>query len=152
MAEGKCFHLEVVTPDRQFYIGDADSLVLPAIDGYMGVEAGHEPVVTAVVPGELKYRSEGAWTHAVVSQGLAEIMPDRVMVLTTSAERPEEIDWKRAEAAKERAEERLRQKLSIQEYDNSKAALARAMARLKAARTSRHGGAGGGCLRRRIVL
>lgn len=101
MAEGKCFHLEVVTPDRQFYIGDADSLVLPAIDGYMGVEAGHEPVVTAVVPGELKYRSEGAWTHAVVSQGLAEIMPDRVMVLTTSAERPEEIDWKRAEAAKE---------------------------------------------------
>ena len=52
MAEGKCFHLEVVTPDRQFYIGDADSLVLPAIDGYMGVEAGHEPVVTAVVPGE----------------------------------------------------------------------------------------------------
>ena len=38
MAEGKCFHLEVVTPDRQFYIGDADSLVLPAIDGYMGVE------------------------------------------------------------------------------------------------------------------
>ena len=123
MAEGKCFHLEVVTPDRQFYIGDADSLVLPAIDGY-----------TAVVPGELKYRSEGAWTHAVVSQGLAEIMPDRVMVLTTSAERPEEIDWKRAEAAKERAEERLRQKLSIQEYYNSKAALARAMARLKAAR------------------
>ena len=119
MAEGKCFHLEVVTPDRQFYIGDADSLVLPAIDGYMGVEAGHEPVVTAVVPGELKYRSEGAWTHAVVSQGLAEIMPDRVMVLTTSAERPEE---------------RLRQKLSIQEYYNSKAALARAMARLKAAR------------------
>lgn len=134
MAEGKCFHLEVVTPDRQFYIGDADSLVLPAIDGYMGVEAGHEPVVTAVVPGELKYRSEGAWTHAVVSQGLAEIMPDRVMVLTTSAERAEEIDWKRAEAAKERAEERLRQKLSIQEYYNSKAALARAMARLKAAR------------------
>ena len=58
MAEGKCFHLEVVTPDRQFYIGDADSLVLPAIDGYMGVEAGHEPVVTAVVPGELKYRSQ----------------------------------------------------------------------------------------------
>ena len=103
MAEGKCFHLEVVTPDRQFYIGDADSLVLPAIDGYMGVEAGHEPVVTAVVPGELKYRSEGAWTHAVVSQGLAEIMPDRVMVLTTSAERPEEIDKARAERSRQGA-------------------------------------------------
>ena len=71
---------------------------------------------------------------AVVSQGLAEIMPDRVMILAASAEHPDEIDLKRAEAARERAEERLRQKLSMREYYNSKAALARALARLKAAR------------------
>ena len=56
------------------------------------------------------------------------------MVLVFSAERPEEIDWARAEAAKERAEERLRQKLSMRDYYNSKAALARALARLKAAK------------------
>ena len=61
-------------------------------------------------------------------------MPDRVMVLVSAAERPEDIDLKRAEAARERAEERLKQKLSIRDYYNSKAALARAMARLKAAR------------------
>lgn len=134
MAEGKLFHLEIVTPDRQFYIGEADSLVLPAIDGQLGVEVGHEPIVTALVPGELRYRVDGAWTRAVISQGLAEVMPDRVMVLSSSAERPEEIDRKRAEAARERAEERLRQKLSMQEYYNSQAALARAMARLRAVR------------------
>ena len=70
----------------------------------------------------------------MVSQGLVEIMPEKVMVLVFSAERPEEIDRARAEAAKERAEERLRQKLSMRDYYNSKAALARALARLKASK------------------
>ena len=69
-----------------------------------------------------------------MGQGLTEIMPDRVIVLVSAAERPEEIDMKRAEAARERAEERLKQKLSMRDYYNSKAALARAMARLRAAR------------------
>ena len=69
MAEGKTFHLEIVTPDKQFFIGEADSLILPALDGSMGVEAGHEPVATAVVPGDLRFRSGGVWTAAVVGQG-----------------------------------------------------------------------------------
>ena len=134
MAGGKCFHLEVVTPDRQFYIGDADSLVLPAIDGYMGVEAGHEPVVTAIEPGQLRYKTQGKWEPAAVGAGFVEVKPDHVVLLAGFAEHPEEIDRKRAEAAKERAEERLRQKLSMRDYYNSKAALARALARLKAAK------------------
>ena len=137
MAEGKTFHLEFVTHVKQFFIGEADSLVFPALDGSMGVEAGHEPVVTAVEPGDLRFRSGGTWTAAVVGQGLAEIMPDRAVILVSAAEHPEEIDRKRAEAARERAEERLRQKLSVRDYYNSKAALARAMARLKAARKKR---------------
>ena len=134
MAQGKTFHLEIVTPDKQFFIGEADALIFPALDGSMGVEAGHEPVAAAVVPGSLRFRAGGVWTDAVVGQGMAEIMPERVVVLASAVERPEEIDWKRAEAARERAEERLKQKLSIRDYYNSKAALARAMARLKAAR------------------
>ena len=84
---------------------------------------------------ELDCATYPVWPQAVASgYGLVFPQCNSSGVLTTSAERPEEIDWKRAEAAKERAEERLRQKLSIQEYYNSKAALARAMARLKAAR------------------
>jgi len=73
----------------------------------------------------------GQWQLAAVSGGFAEITPEYAVVLISSAEHPEEIDINRAEAARERAEERLRHKQSVVEYYNSKAALARAMARLK---------------------
>lgn len=131
------FLLEIVTPDRQFYNGQAESLILPIQDGFYGVETGHEPVVTSVEPGELRYRVDGQWRVAAVTSGFAEIMPDRVILLVSAAESPEEIDLKRAEAARARAEDRLRQKESLREYHSSKAALARAMARLKAVRDSR---------------
>lgn len=125
------FLLEIVTPDRQFFTGQVEGLVLPILDGEYGVEPGHEPVVTALAPGSLRYRLGGAWHAAAVSSGFAEIMPDYTIILVSAAERPGEIDLKRAQAARERAEERLRQKESLQEYYSSKAALARAMARLK---------------------
>ena len=131
MAETGTFYLEIITPERQFYIGPAEALVLPAVDGQMGIYPGHEPVVTAIEPGELRYKAEGKWEPAAVGAGFAEIKPDYVMWLVGFAEHPEEIDQKRAEAARKRAEERLRQKQSIHEYYHSKAALARAMARLK---------------------
>ena len=110
MAGPNTFQLEIFTPERQFYVGPAEAIIFPAVDGEMGVYPGHEPVVTAIEPGQLRYKAEGKWEH------------------------PEEIDRKRAEAAKRRAEERLRQKQSIHEYYHSKAALARAMARLKTRR------------------
>ena len=122
MAEASTFYLEIITPERQFYIGPAEALVFPAVDGEMGVYPGHEPAVTAVEPGELRYKVDGKWEPAAVGAGFVEI------------KHPEEIDRKRAEAARERAEERLRQKQSIHEYYHSKAALARAMARLKTRR------------------
>ena len=125
------FYLEVITPTRQFYIGPAESVVLPISDGAYGVEPGHEPTVTAIEPGELRYKVDGKWHSAAITSGFAEIMPDYTILLVSAAEHPDEIDRKRAEAAKERAEERLRQKQSLQEYYSSKAALARAMARLK---------------------
>ena len=134
MAGERTFYLEIITPERQFYIGPAQSLILPAVDGQMGVEAGHEPAVTAIEPGELRYQVDGVWEPAAVGAGFAEIKPDYVILLVGFAEHPEEIDRKRAEAARERAEERLRQKQSIHEYYHSKAALARAMARLKTRR------------------
>ena len=131
MAENSTFYLEIITPERQFYIGPAEAIIFPAVDGEMGVYPGHEPVVTAIEPGELKFKTGGEWKPAAVGAGFAEIKPDYVILLVGFAERPEEIDLKRAEAAKQRAEERLRQKQSIHEYYHSKAALARAMARLK---------------------
>lgn len=128
------FYLEIVTPERQFFTGDAEALILPSVDGEIGVYPGHEPAVTAVEPGELRYKAGGRWEPAAVGAGFAEIRQDRVILLVGFAEHPEEIDRKRAEAAKKRAEEQLRQKQSIREYYHSKAALARAMARLKTRR------------------
>ncbi len=83
-------------------------------------------------PGTVRYHTEGQWHQVIVSQGFAEVMPDYAILVASTAERPEEIDKARAQRAKERAEEQLRQKQSVQEYHHSKAALARAMARLKA--------------------
>lgn len=126
------FYLEIITPEKQFFVGSAEGLVIPAIDGLYGVQPGHEPVVTAIEPGTARFQVNGVWQEVVVSDGIAEIMPDYAILLVSSAERPDEIDQARALRAKERAEERLRQHQSVREYHLSKAALARAMARLRA--------------------
>ena len=127
----KCFQLEIITPERRFYSGQVESLILPALDGEYGVLPGHEPVVAGVEPGEARFKAEGVWHSVIVTQGFAEITSEYVVVLVSTAEKPEEIDAARARRAKERAEERLRQHESQQEYIRSKAALARAMARLR---------------------
>ncbi len=121
-------------PGEAVFPGPATNLTMPALDGEYGVQPGHEPIVTALDPGTVRFRTDGTPHEVVVSDGFAEVMPDYCILLVSSAERPDEIDRARAERAKERAEERLRQKQSIREYHLSKAALARAMARLKATR------------------
>lgn len=131
------FHLEILSPYGVFFTGQAEELVFPAIDGLHGVLPGHEPMATALSAEELKYRVDGKWYYAAVSDGFVEIMPDYVILMSATVERPEDIDENRARAAKERAEERLRQKRSQQEYVQSQAALARALARLKTKREIR---------------
>lgn len=132
----KSFYLEIVATDKQFFSGNAETIVFPAVDGQHGVLAGHEPMVTTLSAGEMKFKVNGEWHYAAVGTGFVEIMPDYVILLADTVERPEEIDKARALAAKERAEERLRQKQSLVEYHKSQAALARALARLKV--TSHH--------------
>ncbi len=127
----KTFHLEIIATDRIFYEGDCEHLVITAIDGLMGIMAGHEPMVTSLPTGELKYMVDGKWRYAAISDGFIQVMPDKSVILADSCELPEEIDIKRAEEAKERAQEKMRQKQSIKEYYQTQAALNRAMNRLK---------------------
>ncbi|MDE5619811.1 MAG: ATP synthase F1 subunit epsilon [Ruminococcus sp.] len=127
----KSFHLEIIASDRIFYQGECEHLVITAIDGLIGIMHGHEPLVTSLPTGELKYMVDGKWHHAAISEGFIEVMPESSIILADSCELPEEIDIKRAEEAKERAEEKLRQKQSIMEYYHTQAALNRAMNRLK---------------------
>ena len=119
------FSLKIISTDKVFYDGKCEYLVIPTIDGEKGILAHHENMVIAVEIGELRFRKpDGEWETAVVSKGFAEIVNNRASVLVNTAERPEDIDVKRAEEAKERAEEQLRQKQSIQEYYLSQASKA----------------------------
>lgn len=127
----KEFNLKITTCDRSFYDGPCESIVLPAIDGEHGVLADHESMVTAIVSGECRFTANGKQNIIAVGQGFAEIKPEQVEVIVDTAEYPEEIDARRAEEAKIRAEEAMRQKQSILEYNHSQAALSRAMTRLK---------------------
>ena len=120
----KTFHLEIIATDRIFYQGDCEHLVITAIDGLVGIMAGHEPIVTTLPTGELKYMVDGKWNYAAISGGFIQVMPDSSIILADNCELPEEIDIKRAQ-------ERLRQKQSIKEYYQTQAALNRAMNRLK---------------------
>jgi ATP synthase F1, epsilon subunit len=127
----KTFHLEIIATDRIFFKGECEHLVIRAIDGLIGIMAGHEPLVTSLPTGEMKYMVEGKWHYAAISSGFIQVMPESAVILADSCELPEEIDIKRAEEARERATEMLRQKQSIKEYYQTQAALNRAINRLK---------------------
>lgn len=128
------FKLEIVATDRMFFEGTSEMVVMPAIDGEKGVLAGHEAMVVALKAGELRYTVNGKEQAVAVGIGFAEIMPEKVIILTDFAEKPEEIDIMRAEQAKEQAEEALRLERSQVEYIQSRIQLSRAMAELRVAK------------------
>ena len=127
------FILNITASSGEFYQGNCENLVLPIGDGVYGVQAGHSPVLVALHMGILHFDADGESRDVLVGDGIAEVTPSYVMVLVDSAERPEDIDKIRAEAARIRAEERLRHKQSMHEYYQSKIALDRAMQRLQTA-------------------
>lgn len=127
------FGLHIVASDKDFYSGRGKKIVLPMKDGEICILPRHSDLMIAIVPGEMRFETaDGEQRTAIVGGGFAQIINNRVTVLADSVERPEDIDLKRAQEAKERAKEQLRQKQSIEEYYISRAALARAMSRLKA--------------------
>jgi F-type H+-transporting ATPase subunit epsilon len=133
--------LEVATPTRLVVAGPADEVVVPGVEGAFGVLPGHAPLLSLIGIGEVMYRTGREEHYLVVSGGFAEVGPDRVTLLTETAERPDEIDVPRARAARERAERRLRPQAG-EEVDVARAvsAFARAQGRLQTA-ARRPGGA-----------
>ena len=133
--EDRSFELSIIAADRVFFNGRCESIIVPAYDGQKEILAHHEAMLIAVENGQMRFCPAGSeiWQEAVVGRGFVQIFNNRVTLLVETVERPEEIDMVRAREAKERAEEQLRQKQSIQEYCHTSASLARAMARLKAA-------------------
>ena len=127
------FILNITASSGEFYQGNCESMVLPVKDGVYGVQAGHSPVLVAIHMGMLKFTVDGETREILVGDGIAEVTPTFVLLLVDSAERPENIDKNRAEAARIRAEERLQHKQSMHEYYQTKIALDRAMQRLQTA-------------------
>ena len=126
------FGLEIYAANRQFFSGRAQSLIIPAEDGQKEFLAHHANVVEAIIPGEMRFAdAEGNEHIFAVSSGFVEMINNRAKLFCLSVESPEEIDIRRAQEAKDRAEEQLRQKQSIMEYHRNQLALARAMTRLK---------------------
>ena len=128
------FGLKIIASDKVFYEGRCRNLIIPAPDGEKGILPNHENMVIAIAVGIARMEvEEGKWTEVAVGTGFAEIVNNRVTLLVDTAERPEDIDVRRAEEQRERAEEQMRQKQSIQEYYHTRASLARAMNRLRLA-------------------
>jgi F-type H+-transporting ATPase subunit epsilon len=137
MAEGwGRIRLDVVTPERQVLSAEVDEVSAPGALGYFGVLPGHAPFITTLGQGELAYRSGNRWEYLSITWGYAEVLPNKVTVLTETAEMAEEIDIARAERAKRRAEERLREwstTVADIDFERASAALERALIRLQVA-------------------
>ncbi len=126
------FRLNILAADKAFYTGEAVSLVVPAIEGQYGILAHHQNMITATIPGKLKYTAPDGTEHiAAVSSGLVKVEDNEVLVLVESAERPEEIDINRAKRDAEQAKEILLRKQSIRDFHAAQSQIARALNRIR---------------------
>lgn len=133
MAE-KGFYLRIITPDRVFYEGEAEMVEFNTTEGQIGVLPGHIPLTVIIKPGILHIHEAGGEKKAALHAGFAEILPEGITILAEIIEWPEEIDESRAEAARERAEERLRSRTPETDIAKAETALQRAIARIQVLR------------------
>lgn len=127
------FQFEIVTPEKLVVRDVAEEMQIPGKNGYLGILPGHAPLISELGVGEISYRV-GGYTHRLaVAWGFAEVLPDKVTILAETAERAEEIDVKRAEDAKRRAEDRLKSGNPEIDFDRAQVALERADTRLEVA-------------------
>ena len=134
MAEMK---LEIVTAERVVYSEDVSVLVAPGAGGELGILPNHSPLLTTLDPGEIKVTKDGEDTFMAVSGGFLEVLGNKVTILANTAEHADEIDEERAEAALERAQERVATAESDMDLERALASMRRSAARLGVARRRR---------------
>ena len=131
-------HLEIVTAERVVMSDDVDQINAPTKDGRIGILPRHMPLLTILDVGQLDIIKGGTTTSLAVSGGFIEVLPSRVTILADTAERADEIDEARAEAARRRAEEQMAQRQSDREMALAEAELRRALIRLRVAQLKRN--------------
>jgi F-type H+-transporting ATPase subunit epsilon len=129
--------LEIVTPDRSVVTQRVDEVEIPGAEGYFGVLPGHTPLLAMLKVGELWYRKGNETFYLSIAFGFAEILPDRVTILAEIAERPDEIDVARAEAAKRRAEERIATPSVDVDFERARIALLKSIVRIQVSTRAR---------------
>ncbi|HET7208316.1 MAG TPA: F0F1 ATP synthase subunit epsilon [Terriglobales bacterium] len=127
------FQFEIVTPEKMVVRDVAEEMQIPGKNGYLGILPGHAPLITELGVGEISYKINGYSHRLAVAWGFAEVLPDKVTILAETAERAEEIDVKRAQDAKDRAEQRLKSADPNTDFNRAQVALERAEARLQVA-------------------
>ena len=132
--------IDIVTAEREVFSGEADVLVAPGIEGELAVLRRHAPLLTQLQPGEVTIRSEGEEISMVLTGGFLEVLGDRIVILADAAERAEEIDLERAEAAMKQAQDRIAHRESDQDLERALHQLARSRARIRTARRRRSRG------------
>lgn len=125
------FKLEIVTAEKAAFSDDVNALVAPGVAGELGILPHHAPLMTMLQPGELRIRKGADEVIMSVSGGFLEVRPDKVVILADAAERAEDIDLERAQAARRRAEERMKGGVDKQDAAVVEASLRRAIARVK---------------------
>jgi F-type H+-transporting ATPase subunit epsilon len=132
--------LDIVTPEEIVFSDEIDMLVAPGIEGELGILPKHAPLMTVLGIGELVIRKDNSEQYLAIGGGYLEVLPGRVIVLADAAERAEDIDIARAEAARERAQHSMEERLSEIDAAQAEAALKRSLVRLKVAtrRRRRH--------------
>ena len=126
------FKLEIVTPEKMVFSGDVNVVLAWGVEGQLGILPHHAPLMTMLQPGDLLIRKDHEEENLTISGGFLEVRPDKVIILADACERAEEIDEARAEAAKRRAQEALKEARSVVDAAAAEAALRRSLARLKA--------------------
>lgn len=133
-------HCEIVSQDRTVFSGDVDIVVLPGEEGVMGVLPNHSAMLTVLQYGVITVRTKEDEQHFTVAGGVAEVLPKMVTILADAAENVMDINTKRAEEARKRAEEMLKTGVErdTDKYLAIQAALRRSNLRLEAAHRFEH--------------
>ena len=127
------FRLQIVTPSRMFYDDEVEMTIVRTIEGDLGIMKNHMLMVAPLKIGKVRIKKDGQFKEAAISEGFVQIESDYTRIITDSAEWPEEIDVKRAEEAKERAERRLAASKSDIDKVRAEIALKKALNRLDVA-------------------
>ncbi len=129
--------IDIVTAERVVYSEEVDIVIAPGTEGELGILPNHAPLMTTLQPGELVMRKAGEEYSLAISGGFMEVRPDRIIVLADAAERADEIDLARAEAAKQRAQERITKHEMGVDTAQAEASLRRALTRIRVAEKRR---------------